>query len=280
MRCKVSRGWRAVFWRKSWKNAGMRRVRQELRMGGRYFDPLERMGVFGVHTLWPAVFMGGLQSPSTPSPPVPGNGTRLTLSQQLHALAQGTPEGGWTLGELMEALGARASALLVIVCALPFCAPVTIPGLSTPFGLVIFLLSLRYALGLPPWLPQRLRKVTLPPKGLVKILEAGSRVIGWIERRMRRRWLFLVMPRWKLRMHAVVIMLSALVLMLPLPPVPPFSNTLPALAIVVMAMSTLERDGKGITTGYGIFVGMIIYFALWAKVLAAAFVRIAERLGF
>ncbi|MBP7141723.1 MAG: exopolysaccharide biosynthesis protein [Opitutaceae bacterium] len=211
---------------------------------------------------------------------MPGNGTRLTLSQQLHALAQGTPEGGWTLGELMEALGARASALLVIVCALPFCAPVTIPGLSTPFGLVIFLLSLRYALGLPPWLPQRLRKVTLPPKGLVKILEAGSRVIGWIERRMRRRWLFLVMPRWKLRMHAVVIMLSALVLMLPLPPVPPFSNTLPALAIVVMAMSTLERDGKGITTGYGIFVGMIIYFALWAKVLAAAFVRIAERLGF
>lgn len=180
----------------------------------------------------------------------------------------------------MDALGARASALLMIVCALPFCAPVAIPGLSTPFGLVILVLSFRYALGRPPWLPQRLRRVALPPKGLVRILDAGSRVIGWIERRMRVRWLPLVVPRWKLRVHAVVIMLSAIVLMLPLPPIPPFTNTLPALTIVVMAMSTLERDGAGIVTGYGIFFGMIVYFALWAKVLVDGFLRIAERFGF
>lgn len=236
--------------------------------------------IFAIHTGGFAVFIGELHPSSTPSMLQSGNGTRETLSQQLHGLAGRTPAHGWTLGELMDTLGARASALLVIVCALPFCAPVTIPGLSTPFGLVIFVLSLRYALGKPPWLPRRLREVALPPKGLSKILEAGSRVIGWIERRMRARWLFLVVPRWKLRIHAIAIMMSALVLMLPLPPIPPFTNTLPALVIVMMAMSTLERDGAGIVTGYGIFVGMIVYFAVWAGVLAEGFLRIADRFGF
>ena len=215
-----------------------------------------------------------------PSTPATGEVPRQTLARQLHVLAESTPVHGWTLGELMDALGARASALLVVVCALPFCAPVSIPGLSTPFGFVIFLLSLRFVLGRPPWLPQRLRRVALPSKTLGKILEAGSRVIGWIERRMRPRWSLMVAPAWKLRVHAIFIALSALILMLPLPPVPPFTNTLPALVIVVLAISTLERDGAGIAAGYAVFLGMLIYFAVWAKVLIAGFHRIVEWFGF
>jgi len=204
----------------------------------------------------------------------------MSLADELHALAATTPSHGWTLGELMDALGARASALLVLVCALPFCAPVSIPGLSTPFGFVILLLALRFALGRAPWLPARLRRVALSPKLLAKILEAGSKVIGWIERRMRVRWQFLIDSPWKLRIHAFFIVLSSLVLMLPLPPVPPFTNMLPALVIVVLTISSMERDGAGVLAGYGIFIGMIVYFLLWAKVIAEAFVRIADKLGF
>ncbi len=210
--------------------------------------------------------------------PAPNDAPRQTLAQQLHTLAESTPSHGWTLGELMDALGVRASALLVVVCALPFCAPVSIPGLSTPFGIVIFLLSLRFALRRPPWLPRRLRGVALPQRLLGKILEAGSRIIGWIERRMRARWSFMVEPTWKRRVHAVVIAFSGLILMLPLPPIPPFTNMLPALVIVVLAISTLERDGAGVAAGYGIFISMLIYFAIWARVLIEGFDRILERL--
>lgn len=226
------------------------------------------------------VFMVDLNSNPMSLAPASREVHRQTLAQQLHVLAENPPAHGWTLGELMDALGARASALLVVVCALPFCAPVAIPGLSVPFGFVIFLLSLRFALGRPPWLPQRLRRVMLAPKTLARILNAGSRIIGWIERRMRPRWSLLVAPGWKRRVHAIVIAAAALILMLPLPPVPPFTNTLPALVIVVLAISTLERDGAGIAAGYAIFVMMIIYFLIWAKVLVAGFHRIAERFGF
>jgi len=179
----------------------------------------------------------------------------------------------------MDTLGGRASALLVLVCALPFCSPITLPGLSTPFGLVIFLLSLRFALGLPPWLPKRLRRVTLPPKTLGKILEAGSKMIGWFERRMKTRWSILVDPLWKTRGHAVMVMLAAIVLMLPLPPVPPFTNTLPALVIVILTLSSLQKDGVGIVAGYAVFVGMIVYFAFWAAVIVETCHRLAQKFG-
>ena len=214
-----------------------------------------------------------LPSPESSPPPV------KSLAFDLHALAASAPTRAWTLGELMDTLGGRASALLVLVCALPFCSPITIPGLSTPFGLVIFLLSLRFALGLPPWLPNRLRRVTLPPKTLGKILEAGSKVIGWFERRMKTRWSFLVDPLWKTRVHAIMVILASMLLMLPLPPVPPFTNTLPALVIVILTLSSLQKDGVGIVAGYTVFVGTVIYFAFWAAVIVETCQRLAQKFG-
>jgi len=52
------------------------------------------------------------------------------------------------------------------------------------------------------------------------------------------------------------------------------------LVIVVLTISSMERDGAGVLAGYGIFIGMIVYFLVWAKVIAEAFVRIADKLGF
>lgn len=179
----------------------------------------------------------------------------------------------------MEKLGARASALLIIVCGLPFCSPLTIPGLSVPFGLVILILSLRFAAGLPPWLPRRLRGVKLPPKFFARVLEAGSKIVGWIERQLRPRWHWLSDGNWKIRLHTLIVAAAAVLLLLPLPPVPPLTNTLPALVIVVLTMSLLERDGFGIAAGYALFVGTVGYFAFWATVIVEAVRRILERMG-
>ena len=76
------------------------------------------------------------------------------FSDELHALAARFQDHQVTLQEIIDALGARASALLIIILALPFCAPIAIPGLSTPFGLAILALAGCFALGRPPWLPQ------------------------------------------------------------------------------------------------------------------------------
>lgn len=216
---------------------------------------------------------------SSAVPPSPTPDPLRRLSDDLHALAAAFSDHAVTLGEVMEKLGARASALLIVTCALPFCSPVTIPGLSTPFGFVILTLAVRLAFGLPPWLPARLRRVALPPKFFAKVLEAGSRIVGWIERQLRPRWLWLSDAPWKLGAHALVVAAAATLLLLPLPPVPPFTNTLPALVIVVLTMSLLERDGFWILVGHTLFVFTLGYFAFWATVIVETIERLFARFG-
>lgn len=199
------------------------------------------------------------------------------LSDDLHALSVAFSDHAVTVGEVMEKLGARASALLIVICCLPFCSPITIPGMSTPFGLVVLILSLRFAAGLPPWLPARLRAVRLPPRFFARVLEAGSKVVGWIERQLRPRWDWLTDARWKIRLHTLVVAAAAVLLLLPLPPVPPLTNTLPALVIVILTMSVLERDGFGIAAGHALFVLTVGYFAFWATVIVETVRRILER---
>ena len=213
------------------------------------------------------------RSEATPGAPAP------KLSADLHELAGRFRDHPVSIGEIMETLGARASALLVVVCALPFCSPITLPGMSTPFGFVIFFLALRFALGLPPWLPGRLSAVVLPPRFFAKVLEAGSRLIGWIERRLDPRWTTLVDAPWKFRLHAAAICAAALLLMIPLPPFPPLTNTLPALTIVVLAMSAIERDGAGIAAGYALLAGTVGYLAFWAAVVGESIERIGGALA-
>jgi hypothetical protein len=187
------------------------------------------------------------------------------LSAELHQLAETFRERTVTLRELIATLGDRATALLVVILALPFCAPVSIPGLSVPFGAVILLLSAGYATGRPLWLPERLLAVELPPRFFRGLLKATSRLLGWIERRMRPRWLWFTAGRGWLRLHSLTVCAGAFLLLLPLGGIP-FTNTLPALVVVFGTLGMLERDGAAVAAAYGLLVATLAYFALFAGV--------------
>ena len=201
------------------------------------------------------------------------------FSEELHGLATRFNEQTVTLQELIAALGARASALLAVILALPFCSPITIPGLSVPFGLVITVLAARFALGLPPWLPARLLAVKLPPRFFRSVLEGASKFIGVIERQLRPRWLWLTKTEVLRRLHMAVVGAGALLLLLPIGGIP-FTNTLPALVVVIGTLGVLERDGVAITTAYGFLILTIIYFTVFAGVVVGLAQRVLHGLGF
>ena len=201
------------------------------------------------------------------------------FSEELHGLAARFNEQTVTLQELIAALGARASALLAVILALPFCSPITIPGLSVPFGLVITVLAARFALGLPPWLPARLLAVKLPPRFFRSVLEGASKFIGVIERQLRPRWLWLTKTEALRRLHMAVVGAGALLLLLPIGGIP-FTNTLPALVVVIGTLGVLERDGVAITTAYGFLILTIIYFTVFAGVVVGLAQRVLHGLGF
>lgn len=184
----------------------------------------------------------------------------LKLSEELKELARRFETESVTLGEVVETLGERATGLLLVLISLPFMLPIPLPGLSMVFGLVAFLLAVGFVAGRPPWIPQRLRRSRLPPRFFPRLLSAGGRVISWMERRLRPRAQWTLSSPRRQRAHGVVMIVCAILLMLPLPPFPPFTNGLPAMVIVLMTLSLIEGDGVGVIAAYVLFVVTVAYF--------------------
>ena len=72
---------------------------------------------------------------------------------------------------------------------------------------------------------------------------------------------------------------GAVLLLLPIGGIP-FTNTLPALVVVIGTLGVLERDGVAVATAYGFLVLTIIYFAVFAGVVVELGQRVFHGLGF
>jgi len=76
-----------------------------------------------------------------------------------------------------------------------------------------------------------------------------------------------------------VVGVGALLLLLPIGGIP-FTNTLPALVVVIGTLGVLERDGVAVATAYGFLVLTIIYFTVFASVVVELVQRVLHGLGF
>ncbi|MBK9991932.1 MAG: exopolysaccharide biosynthesis protein [Verrucomicrobia bacterium] len=182
------------------------------------------------------------------------------LSEELARLETMFAERAVSLQELIVLLHGRAYILLLMLLALPFCTPIPLPGLSTPFGFVIALIALRLTLGQKPWLPQKLLRTELPVGFFGKLVSFTRRMVGIFEKLLRPRLLPVTDSVVLQRLHTLVILLSALALLLPIPI--PFTNMFPAWAILLIAGGLLERDGLFVLAGHIMFAAGVAYFLL------------------
>jgi hypothetical protein len=182
------------------------------------------------------------------------------LSEELARLETMFAERAVRLHEVIAVLQGRAYLLLLVLLALPFCTPIPLPGLSTPFGLVVALIGLRLALGMKPWLPQKLLNTELPSGFFGKLIKFTRRLVGILEKLLRPRCLALINTEALRRLHALAIFIAGLALLLPLPI--PFTNTFPAWAILLIACGLLERDGLFVLAGHLVFAAGVTYFFL------------------
>jgi hypothetical protein len=205
-----------------------------------------------------------METPAAPESDLSAGGSPVEaapsrkLSEELAALRQQFAERPVTLREVILVLRGRAYDLLLILLALPFCTPIPLPGLSTPFGLVIAILALRLALGQHPWLPEKLQDKQLPPGFFGKLIAAAAGVIRLLEKLLRPRLAPLTDHGWLRQLHAVTMVIAAVVLLLPLPI--PLTNTFPGWVILLIASGLMERDGAAIAAGYGVFAAGVVYF--------------------
>jgi hypothetical protein len=182
------------------------------------------------------------------------------LSEELAMILREFEVENVTLREVLGLLHGRGYVLLVMLLALPFCTPVPLPGLSTPFGLIITIIGARLALGAKPWLPARLLNTRLPPKVFAKVFAFTRKIILGFERLLRPRLLWVTSTPRREQLHGVPIVICALMLLLPLPV--PFSNVIPAWGIMLISGGLLERDGAFIVAGYVASLLTVAFFAV------------------
>ena len=205
-----------------------------------------------------------LEAPETPpcEPPPTVPPTPPRLSEDLRELLLQTGGRAITIGELERILQGRGFGLFLLLLALPFTFPLTIPGLSVPFGIVIMLIGMRIAMGRKPGLPKFILQREIKFAVLEKIILVGLKLATKLEKLAKPRMHFL--QRWPgmINLIGLGIASGGLLLSLPLPPLIPFSNTIPALAVLFLTAGLTERDGLLVLIGHCVNIAAWVYFTV------------------
>jgi hypothetical protein len=170
------------------------------------------------------------------------------------------------IGDVVEALGDRSFAPVMILLAVPNAIPF-LPGSSAVLGLLLALIGLQLMFGLSRVrLPQRLTRWSFDREAFGRMV---ARITPWLTRfeRMARPRYWPATYRLGERLAGAVSIGLALMIMLPIP----FANAMPALAICLLALGISERDG--VWLGAGIVAGAVaagVVVGLFAAGFAAA----------
>lgn len=192
--------------------------------------------------------------------PVPGSLKEEKLSQTLAEIAQELGEREVKFRELVNATRGRGYDLLLVILSLPFLTPISLIGISTPFGLAITFAGLRMSLGKKPWWPDRILEKPIPHSFFPKLLKFTIHICRGIEFFSKPRLHFFHNLGLFQRIAGMLIAISGILLALPLPL--PLSNTLPAITILLFAISAMEKDGIIFVIASFSFVFMLAYYLL------------------
>lgn len=183
-----------------------------------------------------------------------------TLAQRLQHIIDTLPAEALTLAELRDALGQDGMLLFAALLTLVFLIPVSIPGVSTVFGAAILLIGVCRLFNRTLWLPRRVLARPLPAARLRDNLGSGLKWFQRLETISRaHRWRWLSSPGPLAVVNDGALILGAVLLMMPFGLIP-FSNTLPAIALLLLAIGFLQRDGVCIALGHLANIATLVYF--------------------
>jgi hypothetical protein len=183
-----------------------------------------------------------------------------TLRQKLQLVIDKLTSETISLAEVLDLMGREGQLLFCVFLTIPFMVPVSIPGVSTVFALVILLIGLGLMAHRNPWLPARLMHRQFPSSKLRVALEKGLVWVQRLEKISRPRLLGFTHGNRMLWVNGLMIIIGGILLMMPFGFVP-FSNTLPGLAVLLLAIGMLQRDGWCVVLGYLTNLLTTVYFA-------------------
>ena len=204
------------------------------------------------------------------------NESKLQTSKKLKEIQEIIPKRNVSLNQLFEIMSGEAIQLLVIILLAPFLIPMSIPGSSTPFGILIIILEVSFIFDKPAHLPNFIGKFELSKENVQKLFEILEKALSYVEKISKPRGT-LSIKKYTMKFNAVLIITLSFLLFLPLPI--PLTDFVPALSILLLTVSSMERDSYLMIIGYLCTTGSYIYFASVGYVGVGIIVYVLRLIG-
>lgn len=169
-----------------------------------------------------------------------------------------------SLAAVARILGRRSIGALLLVLALPVALPIPAPGLSVLFGVPLIVLSAQLMLGRRrAWLPAPLARRSISRAEFVALIERAMPALRRMERTIRPRLEWLA-GDWAMAPVGAVCLVLAVIITLPVP----LGHVVPGMAISLLALGLVERDGLAIGLGLTTAVAALALVAAASKAIA------------
>ena len=195
-----------------------------------------------------ARFQGLIKSPEAEVPP--------TLTTLLAAIRPSEGEDTVSLRDILSRIGTRSFAATLLVLGLLMVSPLSaIPFLPSLVAVVILLIAGQAVMGRHHlWLPDAIMRRRISASKLVRALDSLERPATWIDAHRSGRWMALTRQPISLLAYLVII---AVALTWPPLSLVPFSTTLSAVGLSLLAAGQTLRDGIFVMLGYT-YLGLLV----------------------
>lgn len=181
----------------------------------------------------------------------------LKFSQDIKLLLAKLAIEPLAIAEILQETAEQGFCLLLSLLVLPFLFPMP-PGLSGLMGTACFVLGIEMALGRKsPWLPRPIAQFKFPRSLSQQLFKKIRQLLICLEKIVRSRWRPIANNPYTGRCNGFCIAWLSILLMSPIP----FTNPLPALTKLLLAIATLSTDDLLMCIAYLLTVFNTIFFA-------------------
>ena len=169
--------------------------------------------------------------------------TPTNLADLIERMTHADPHGEKVeLGDILEAIGQRSFAPLLVVMGLLVVSPLSgIPGLPSTIGLMVVLISGQLILGGRRfWMPAWVRHRGISRRRYLRALELMRRPAAFVDRLLKPRLGFMV---HKVGFSLILTICIVVALTMPVMEPVPFAASIAGLALVGFGLSLLAHDG-------------------------------------